>query len=155
MKYKRERGSMKQAAYYIVLLSLGFSGCATTSDADYADRNNLDSARSRCVQLARTMKRLYWLLAIVALFGCARVLAVREIPEINLGEANFFRTIEAHTDAPIVSGNRIEILLNGDETFPMCLSIRVGISITVNSSILAALLKTLRNITGQSVRAHC
>lgn len=55
MKYKRERGSMKQAAYYIVLLSLGFSGCATTSDADYADRNNLDSARSRCVQLARTM----------------------------------------------------------------------------------------------------
>jgi cardiolipin synthase len=67
------------------------------------------------------MKRLYWLLAILALFGCARVLAVREIPEINLGEANFFRTIEAHTDAPIVSGNRIEILLNGDETFPMML----------------------------------
>ena len=54
MEYKRERGSMKQAAYYIVLLSLGFSGCAT-SDANYADRNNLDSARSRCVQLARTM----------------------------------------------------------------------------------------------------
>jgi cardiolipin synthase len=67
------------------------------------------------------MKRLYWLLAILALLGCARVLAVREIPEINLGEANFFRTIEAHTDAPIVSGNRIEILLNGDETFPMML----------------------------------
>ena len=53
MKYKRERGSMKQAAY-IVLLGLGFSGCAT-SDANYTDRNNLDSARSRCVQLARTM----------------------------------------------------------------------------------------------------
>lgn len=67
------------------------------------------------------MKRLHWLLAILVLFGCARVLAVREIPEINLGEANFFRTIEAHTDAPIVSGNRIEILLNGDETFPMML----------------------------------
>ena len=67
------------------------------------------------------MKQLYWLFAILALFGCARVLAVREIPEINLGEANFFRTIEAHTDAPIVSGNRIEILLNGDETFPMML----------------------------------
>ena len=53
MKYKRERASVKQAAY-IVLLSLGFSGCATT-DANYADRNNLDAARSRCVQLARTM----------------------------------------------------------------------------------------------------
>jgi cardiolipin synthase A/B len=67
------------------------------------------------------MKRLYWLLVILALVGCARVFAVREIPEINLGEADFFRTIEAHTDAPIVSGNRIEILLNGDETFPMML----------------------------------
>ena len=53
MKYKRVRGSIKQAAYFI-LLGLGFSGCAT-SDANYADRNNIDSARSRCVQLARTM----------------------------------------------------------------------------------------------------
>jgi cardiolipin synthase A/B len=35
--------------------------------------------------------------------------------------ATFFRTIEAHTDAPIVSGNRIEVLLNGDETFPVML----------------------------------
>src|SRR5882762_385885 len=55
MKYKRfVRGSIKQAAYYIVVLGLGFSGCATT-DANYADRNNIDSARSRCVELARTM----------------------------------------------------------------------------------------------------
>jgi cardiolipin synthase A/B len=38
-----------------------------------------------------------------------------------VGEADFFRTIEAHTDAPIVSGNRIEVLLNGDETFPAML----------------------------------
>jgi cardiolipin synthase A/B len=67
------------------------------------------------------MKRSYWLVAILVFFGCAKVLAVRQIPEINLGEATFFRTIEAHTDAPIVSGNRIEILLNGDETFPMML----------------------------------
>jgi phosphatidylserine/phosphatidylglycerophosphate/cardiolipin synthase-like enzyme len=33
----------------------------------------------------------------------------------------FFRTIEAHTDAPIVSGNRIDVLFNGDETFPAML----------------------------------
>jgi cardiolipin synthase A/B len=67
------------------------------------------------------MKRLYWLFAIIAFVGCAKVLAVRQIPEITLGEASFFRTIEAHTDAPIVSGNRIEVLLNGDETFPSML----------------------------------
>ena len=67
------------------------------------------------------MKRLYWLVAILASLGCAKVLAVRQIPQITLGEATFFRTIEAHTDAPIVSGNRIEVLLNGDETFPVML----------------------------------
>jgi cardiolipin synthase len=69
---------------------------------------------------SRTMKRLYILLAIV-FFGCAKVLAVREVPQIVVGEPNFFRTIEAHTDAPIVGGNRIEVLLNGNETFPAIL----------------------------------
>src|SRR5919108_3604749 len=67
------------------------------------------------------MKRLYWLFAILGFFGCAKVLAVRQIPQIVVGEPSFFRTIEAHTDAPIVSGNRIEVLLNGDETFPVML----------------------------------
>jgi cardiolipin synthase A/B len=67
------------------------------------------------------MKKLYWLFPILILTGCAKVLAVREIPQIIVGEAEFFRTIEAHTDAPIVSGNRIEVLLNGDETFPVML----------------------------------
>ena len=67
------------------------------------------------------MKRLYLLFAILGFLGCAKVLAVRQVPEITLGEATFFRTIEAHTDAPIVSGNRIEVLLNGDETFPVML----------------------------------
>lgn len=70
---------------------------------------------------ARTMKRLCILLLAFVFFGCAMVLAVREIPQITVGEPSFFRTIEAHTDAPIVSGNRIEILLNGDETFPVML----------------------------------
>ena len=67
------------------------------------------------------MKRPYWLLAIFALFGCAKVLAVREIPQIVVGEPSFFRTIEAHTDAPIVGGNKVHVLLNGAETFPVML----------------------------------
>jgi hypothetical protein len=62
------------------------------------------------------MKRSYWLLAVFAL-GCAKVLAVREIPQIIVGEPSFFRTIEAHTDAPIVGGNNVHVLLNGAETF--------------------------------------
>jgi cardiolipin synthase len=67
------------------------------------------------------MKRLYWLFLTVVFFGCASVLAVREIPQIIVGEPSFFRTIEAHTDAPIVGGNQIQVLLNGDETFPVML----------------------------------
>ena len=61
------------------------------------------------------------LLIILFLFGCAKVVSVQQIPDISLGESTFFPTIEAHTDAPITVGNRIDVLLNGDETFPVML----------------------------------
>ena len=67
------------------------------------------------------MRHYFWLLVILLLFGCAKVVSVQQIPEISLGESTFFPTIEAHTDAPITAGNRIDILLNGDETFPVML----------------------------------
>jgi cardiolipin synthase len=65
---------------------------------------------------------MIWLLLAILLFvGCAKVLSIKETPQITVGEATFFPTIEAHTDAPIVGGNHIEILLNGDGTFPVML----------------------------------
>jgi cardiolipin synthase len=67
------------------------------------------------------MRHGNWLLAIFFFFGCANVLSVEQLPEVALGQATFFPTIEAHTGAPIVSGNRIDVLLNGDETFPAIL----------------------------------
>jgi cardiolipin synthase len=67
------------------------------------------------------MKLLRWIVAIWILSGCAKVISVDRLPEITLGEAAFFPTIEAHTSAPIVGGNRIDVLLNGDETFPVML----------------------------------
>jgi cardiolipin synthase len=67
------------------------------------------------------MKRSYLLFTVLVCLGCAQGLAIRQIPEIALGKATFFPTIEAHTDAPIISGNRIQVLLNGDETFPRML----------------------------------
>jgi cardiolipin synthase A/B len=66
------------------------------------------------------MKRLKWL-ALILIIGCAKVLPVYQIPEILVGEPSFFPTIEAYTDAPIVGGNRIDLLFNGDETFPVML----------------------------------
>jgi len=67
------------------------------------------------------MRRRNWLLAILLFFGCAKVISVERIPEIALGEPTFFPTIEAHTGATIAGGNRVEILLNGDGTFPVML----------------------------------
>ena len=67
------------------------------------------------------MRRRFWLFAIFLFAGCATVISVQRIPEITLGEPSFFPTIEAHTGAPITGGNRIDVLLNGDETFPVML----------------------------------
>jgi len=44
---------MRNQALCQLLLILVFSGCAM-SDRTYADRNNVDTARARCLQLART-----------------------------------------------------------------------------------------------------
>jgi cardiolipin synthase len=52
------------------------------------------------------------------LIGCAKVRAITDVPEIQLGDADFFPTIEAFADAPIIGGNKIDILQNGDELFP-------------------------------------
>jgi len=68
------------------------------------------------------MKRLHCFFVILFMVaGCAKVISVERMPDIRLGEATFFPTIEAHTDASIVGGNRIDILLNGDDTYPAML----------------------------------
>ena len=43
-------------------------------------------------------------------------------PTVSVGEPTFVRTLEAHTDALLVHGNRAQILLNGDEIFPAMLA---------------------------------
>jgi cardiolipin synthase len=65
------------------------------------------------------MKRLSVVLLLI--WGCAGVTPINRIPAVVLGEPSFFPTIAAHTDAPILAGNRVEILLNGDQTFPAML----------------------------------
>ena len=55
------------------------------------------------------------------LIGCAKVRAITDVPEIQLGDSAFFPTIEAFADAPIIANNKIEFLQNGDELFPAML----------------------------------
>jgi cardiolipin synthase len=64
------------------------------------------------------MQRRAWMLFLLALFACGKVRPVTEMPHIVVGEPSFFPTIVAHTDAPILGGNRIDLMLNGNETFP-------------------------------------
>ena len=48
---------IRRQAICLTVLGLGFSACATstnTSDSNYAIRNNIDVARARCVELARS-----------------------------------------------------------------------------------------------------
>jgi cardiolipin synthase len=55
----------------------------------------------------------------VAVTGCvSRVHPHLYLPPLKLGEPSFFPTLEAYTSSPIVGGNSVELLLNGDEIFP-------------------------------------
>lgn len=54
--------------------------------------------------------------------GCVRVQPHVSLPALRLGEPSFFPTLEAYAGAPIVGGNTVEILLNGEHIFPAVLA---------------------------------
>lgn len=72
------------------------------------------------------MRLLVWLgralgiaALVVAATGCVtRVHPHVYLPTLRLGEPSFFPTLEAYTASPIVGGNALDVLLNGDEIFP-------------------------------------
>ena len=60
-----------------------------------------------------------WLVVVSMLFtACSRVQPHVALPELSLGEPSFFPTLEAYASAPIVGGNRVDLLLNGEQIFP-------------------------------------
>ena len=65
-----------------------------------------------------------WWLAIAASLAtsCAATAPTRISPPIDLARPSFLQSMAAQTDAPFVGGNRAEILLDGDGTFPQILS---------------------------------
>ena len=60
-------------------------------------------------------------LTLMFVLGCAGPTQITKIDPVTLGEATFFPTIAAHTDAPILGQNKIDVLLNGQQTFPAML----------------------------------
>lgn len=71
--------------------------------------------------LHRSEPLVYGLLAVFLFTGCASVPEVSRVSGVVLGEPSFFPTIAAHTDAPIIGGNRVELLFNGEQIFPAML----------------------------------
>jgi cardiolipin synthase A/B len=87
---------------------------------------------AHCLLGSRPVLRLTSLvLAIAVLSGCAHVTPVYDLPEITLGDPSFYPTVEAYTRAPILPGNRVELLLNGDELFPAMLAAVRGARTTI------------------------
>jgi cardiolipin synthase len=59
------------------------------------------------------------LLAVVLVAGCAHVNAdLVRLPAVELDEAAFQPTLQAYGGAPILPGNDVKVLLNGDQIFP-------------------------------------
>lgn len=55
--------------------------------------------------------------------GCAHHEPVLTLPSLEVGNPSFASTLSAYAGTTVVSGNRVEILLNGDEIFPAKLRI--------------------------------
>jgi cardiolipin synthase A/B len=71
------------------------------------------------------------LFVVVLTCACARVYPHIALPDLALGEPSFFPTLEAYAAAPIVGGNRADILLNGEQIFPAMLEAIRGAQYTI------------------------
>src|SRR6267142_4569327 len=72
-------------------------------------------------------------IAVVALIaGCAGVPHHVELPALDVREPAFAATLGAYTGTTVVGGNRVEILLNGDEIFPAKLAMIRKARVTIN-----------------------
>ena len=68
----------------------------------------------------------------IAVAGCGHVQPHLVLPDLKIGEPAFAATITGYTEAPIVAGNRIDVLLNGDEIFPAKLKLIKDATKTIN-----------------------
>jgi cardiolipin synthase A/B len=79
----------------------------------------------------RSVRSWSLLLLLLLTSACARVHPHIALPALTLGEPSFFPTLEAYAAAPIVGGNRAEILLNGEQIFPAMLEAIRGAQHTI------------------------
>ena len=66
----------------------------------------------------RRPARLGLALMLVFVTACARVAPHLELPALDVTQPSFAATLGAYTGTSVVGGNRVGILLNGEEIFP-------------------------------------
>jgi cardiolipin synthase len=69
-----------------------------------------DATRARSLVVA--------IMVTLGLQACAQVPAPRTLPSLPVSDPSFRPTVEAYAESPAVGGNRVTLLLNGDEIFP-------------------------------------
>jgi len=68
----------------------------------------------------------------IAAAACGHVQPHLTVPTLEVGDPTFAATITGYTEAPVVGGNRVDVLLNGDEIFPAKLKIINAATKTIN-----------------------
>jgi cardiolipin synthase A/B len=71
----------------------------------------------------RGFARMGIALLLVVTTGCAGVPPHLELPTLDIKQPAFAATLGAYTGTTVVGGNRVEILLNGEEIFPTKLAL--------------------------------
>jgi cardiolipin synthase len=89
------------------------------------ERRRNDTARVRPdedVNAMRSVRGRSWMLLVALLAACTPMQAPERLPALRAGDPAFYATVSAHTGATFVPGNRVDVLLNGDGTFPTLLA---------------------------------
>src|SRR5215467_6973275 len=90
-------------------------------------------ARRETTRMKRSgMARTALALLLTITMGCAGVPPHLELPNLDIKQPAFAATLGAYTGTTVVGGNRVEILLNGEEIFPAKLALIRGARRTIN-----------------------
>jgi len=77
------------------------------------------TTRARPAESGRTALRGALLAALILTGGaCARVQPHLHLPPVTTAEPEFRATIVGYTGSPVVAGNRVDLLFNGEDIFP-------------------------------------
>jgi cardiolipin synthase len=96
-----------------------------------ATRSRPKANKVRVMSRRWPLPLLPFLLVLFLTPACARVHPHIALPALALGEPSFFPTLEAYATAPIIGGNRVDLLLNGEQIFPAMLEAIRGAQHTI------------------------